>query len=92
MSDLLDRCPDLEAIAFANDAMAEGAYEVFEQRGIEAGRDILVTGFDDSPVAVNLVPPLTTVRADASELGYDAVTECLELCRSGKLSSRLVRS
>lgn len=92
VSDLLDRCPDLEAIAFANDAMAEGAYEVFEQRGIEAGRDILVTGFDDSPVAVNLVPPLTTVRADASELGYDAVTECLELCRSGKLSSRLVRS
>lgn len=92
VSELLDRCPDLEAIVFANDAMAEGAYEVFEQRGIEAGRDILVTGFDDSPVAVNLVPPLTTVRADAAELGYDAVMECTELRRSGKLSSRLVRS
>lgn len=92
VSELLDRCPDLEAIVFANDAMAEGAYEVFEQRGIEAGRDILVTGFDDSPVAVNLVPPLTTVRADAAELGYDAVMECNELRRSGKLSSRLVRS
>lgn len=92
VTELLDRCPDLEAIAFANDAMAEGAYEVFEQRGIEAGRDILVTGFDDSPVAVNLVPPLTTVRADASELGYDAVIECAELHRSGRLSCRLVRS
>lgn len=92
VSELLDRCPDLEAIVFANDAMAEGAYEVFEQRGIEAGRDILVTGFDDSPVAVNLVPPLTTVRADAAELGYDAVMECTELRKSGKLSSRLVRS
>ncbi|MDE7279784.1 MAG: substrate-binding domain-containing protein [Oscillospiraceae bacterium] len=92
VNELLDRCPDLEAIAFANDAMAGGAYEVFEQRGIEVGRDILVTGFDDSPVAVNLVPPLTTVRADAAELGYDAVMECVELRKSGKLSSRLVRS
>lgn len=92
VSELLDRCPDLEAIAFANDAMAGGAYEVFEQRGIEVGKDILVTGFDDSPVAVNLIPPLTTVRADAAELGYDAVMECDELRKSGKLSSRLVRS
>ena len=92
VNELLDRCPDLEAIAFANDAMAGGAYEVFEQRGIEVGKDILVTGFDDAPVAVNLVPTLTTVRADAAELGYDAVIECTELRKSGKLSSRLVRS
>ncbi|MCM1023484.1 MAG: GGDEF domain-containing protein [Prevotella sp.] len=89
---LLDRCPDLEAIAFANDAMAGGAYEVFEERGIEVGKDILVTGFDDAPVAVNLVPPLTTVRADAAELGYDAVVECMAYSKTGKLNSRLVRS
>lgn len=92
VEELLDRCPDLEAIAFANDAMASGAYEVFEKRGIEVGKDILVTGFDDAPVAVNLVPPLTTVRADAAELGYDAVAECLEFQKTGKLSSRLVLS
>ncbi|MBD5145857.1 MAG: GGDEF domain-containing protein [Ruminococcus sp.] len=92
VNELLDRCPDLEAIVFANDAMAGGAYEVFEQRGIEVGKDILVTGFDDAPVAVNLVPTLTTVRADAAELGYDAVVECMNLKESGKLRSRLVRS
>lgn len=92
VEELLDRCPDLEAIAFANDAMASGAYEVFEKRGIEVGKDIYITGFDDSPTAVNLVPPLTTVRADASELGYDAVIGCLEYREKGTLSSRLVRS
>ncbi|MDE6599333.1 MAG: GGDEF domain-containing protein [Oscillospiraceae bacterium] len=92
VNELLDRCPDLEAIVFANDAMAGGAYEVFEQRGIEVGKDILVTGFDDAPVAVNLVPTLTTVRADAAELGYGAVIECMNLKESGKLNSRLVRS
>lgn len=89
---LLERCPDLQAVVFANDAMAGGAYEVFEKRGLEIGKDIYVTGFDDSPVAVNLVPPLTTVRADASELGYDAVISCLEYREKGVLSSRLVRS
>ncbi len=92
VNELLDRCPDLDAIAFANDAMASGAYEVFEQRGIEVGKDIFVTGFDDSPVAATLIPPLTTVRADASELGYVAVLECMEYKKTGELSNRRVRS
>ena len=90
--ELLDRCPDLDAVSFANDAMVTGAYEVFQERGIEPGKDILVTGFDDSPVASSLVPPLTTVGADASELGYDAVMECGRLNEGLEISSCLVRS
>lgn len=92
INELLDRCPDLEVIAFANDAMAGCAYEVLAERDIEIGRDIFITGFDDSPNASTLVPPLTTVRADASELGYDAVLECLEYSKTGKLNSGRVRS
>lgn len=90
--ELLDRCPDLEAIAFANDAMVVGAYEVFQERGIEVGRDILVTGFDDSPTATALTPQLTTVNADASALGYDAVLECLKIVDGLPLESRTVLS
>lgn len=89
---LLDRCPDLEAIIFANDAMVIGAYEVFQERGIEVGKDILVTGFDDSPAATTLTPQLTTVNADAAELGYDAVLECLKLADGLPLESRTVLS
>ncbi len=89
---LLDRCPDLEAIIFANDAMVTGAYEVFQERGIEVGKDILVTGFDDSPAATTLTPPLTTVNADAAELGYDAVLECLKIIDGLPLESRTVLS
>lgn len=92
VEELLDRCPDIEAIVFANDAMAGGAYEVFERRGLEIGTDILVTGFDNSPIAANLVPPLTTVNADASELGYNAVMECLEYKNTSKINSRPVQS
>ena len=70
---LLNRNPDIEAICFANDQMAIGGYQAVHDRAYTIGKDILVTGFDDSPAAVNLVPNLTTVRADASELGYKAV-------------------
>lgn len=90
--ELLDRCDDLEAIVFANDAMVVGAYDVFKERGIEPGKDILVTGFDDSPVASTLMPALTTVGADAAELGYDAVIQCPEILKSKGVSNKLVPS
>lgn len=48
-----------------------------EERGIRPGKDILVTGFDDDPVAEELNPHLTTVKADPSELGYHAVQEAV---------------
>lgn len=90
--ELLKKCPDLEAICFANDSMAEGAYDVFEEMGLEPGRDILVTGFDDSPVASTLMPPLTTVSADASELGYGAVLECKKAIGASGITHTLVPS
>ena len=90
--ELLDRCPDLEAIAFANDGMVLGAYEVFEERGLEVGHDILVTGFDNIPDAATLSPPLTTVNADAYELGYAAVLECQNIKKNIPIKSKQVRS
>ena len=35
-----------------------------EERGIRPGKDILVTGFDDDPVAESLIRIPTTVKAD----------------------------
>ncbi|MCH5350315.1 MAG: substrate-binding domain-containing protein, partial [Oscillospiraceae bacterium] len=90
--ELLDRCPDLEAIVFANDSMALGAYEVFKERNIEVGRDILVTGFDNVPDSATVTPPLTTVNADASELGYNAVIECQKIRDNIPITSQRVRS
>lgn len=73
VADLLDRNPDLDAVVFANDMMALGAYRVFEERGIKVGQDISVVGFDDALCATNMTPNLTTVKADAAQLGYYAV-------------------
>ena len=72
---LLDRNPGLDAIMFANDLMALGAYKVFEKRGIEVGKDILVAGFDDDIFSSSMTPPLTTVEASSADLTYKAMLD-----------------
>lgn len=73
VGNLLDRHPDIEAIAFANDEMAFGGYEVLKERGLKVGRDILFTGFDNSPQTRLINPPLSSVYADAVEMSYRAM-------------------
>lgn len=51
------------------------------------GKDILVTGFDDSDIAMRLKPMLTTVRTNVDEMGYRSVCVAYEMIRTGKTSS-----
>lgn len=78
VNELLSKNDDLEAILFANDRMVIGAYNVFKERGIAPGKDILVTGFDDDSFSSTLDPSLTTVEANSEELTYKAVLKTLE--------------
>ncbi len=92
---LLDAHPEIDALCFANDQMALGGYNVLKRRGIEIGKDIAVTGFDDSPLALALDPALSTVRANASNLGYRSVHEAIHLIKDGhttisKLNSSMI--
>lgn len=75
VEDMLAENPDLDAIVCCNDAMATAAYEVLASHNIAIGDDISVIGFDDIELAKHLSPPLATVRADASELGFRAVLQ-----------------
>lgn len=76
---LLDDNPDIDAICFANDMMCKGGYKAIEERGLVVGKDISVTGYDDSEVATGIRPMLTTVRADAAGLGYSAVIKAIDI-------------
>ena len=91
VADLLDRHPDLEAIVFANDQMASGGYNVLKQRNLEPGKDILITGFDNSSVAMLLEPHLASVKADTKELAYLAVLESLNVMK-GEQVNKYVKS
>lgn len=86
VGDLIDRNEGrIDAICFANDMMCKGGYKAIERRGLRVGTDIAVTGYDDSEVALALRPRLTTVRADASALGYRAVAEAVRLAKREKV-------
>ena len=92
VGDLLDRNPDLEAIVFANDQMAIGGYTAIKAHGLEIGKDILVTGYDDSPVSIVLDPPLTTVHNSVITIGYQSVFEAVNLINTGKTNVSILNS
>ncbi|MET7296125.1 LacI family DNA-binding transcriptional regulator [Streptomyces griseoloalbus] len=70
MRELLDRCPDLDAVFAANDLTAAGALRVLREHGRRVPDDVAVVGFDDMlPIAEQTEPPLTTVRQDIEEMG-----------------------
>lgn len=75
---LLDNNPDAEAIASANDEMCRSIYRVVKKRGLEVGKDIAVTGFDDIEPAAYDTPPLTTLRQDGFRMGEMAFEMAME--------------
>lgn len=74
---LLDRNPDCDAVMCVNDDMAVVFYDILRKRGKIIGRDIMLVGFDDSPFAAKLDPPLASVKADAYAMGYRAVEKVI---------------
>lgn len=60
-SELLQRCPDIDALFIASDLMAVGAMRVLSEEGVRVPDDIAVVGFDDFAIAGVTDPPLTTI-------------------------------
>ena len=73
---LLEITPLPDAIVACNDLMALGAISAAQERGLVIGKDIAITGFDDTPMAEHSHPPLTTVHQPVYKIG-GMVTEML---------------
>jgi LacI family transcriptional regulator len=69
---LLQKTPRPTAIFAANDDMAAGAMMVAHQMGIKIPAELSVAGFDDTPVARQLWPALTTVRQPILQMAKKA--------------------
>ncbi|MFF5175838.1 LacI family DNA-binding transcriptional regulator [Micromonospora sp. NPDC000089] len=69
MRQLLDACPDLDAVFVASDLMAFGALRTLRDAGRRVPEDVAVIGFDDAPIAQQAEPPLTTVFQPVEEMG-----------------------
>ena len=69
---LLDQDPVPTAILAFSDAVADSVVRVARERGLRVPDDLSVVGFDDSPLARRMTPPLTTVRQDVDAKGRAA--------------------
>lgn len=78
-----EKLPD--ALICANDDMALGAYLEFCRRGVQIGKDIILTGFDHTSDASNLTPKITTVEKPQGQIGYEA---CKALAKRQQTASR----
>jgi LacI family transcriptional regulator len=70
---LLDLPSPPTALLCATDRIAIGALSALSQRGLTAGRDVSVIGYDDLPFAANTHPPLTTMRQPIAAEGRELV-------------------
>lgn len=67
------------ALFAANDSLAFRAIELSRAAGGRVPGDLAVVGFDDIPLAQEMVPPLTTVQIPLNEVGRRAACHLLDL-------------
>ncbi|HUA82006.1 MAG TPA: LacI family DNA-binding transcriptional regulator [Dyella sp.] len=65
------------AIFAADDDMAVGAIWAAAEAGVSIPREISICGFDDTTIATQVWPPLTTVHQPVREMGRRATQELL---------------
>lgn len=92
----LDENPEAEAFFCVNDDTALGLCKEMKKRGLVPGKDIHVFGYDNTILAAQSKPSVSSVWADSSELGakaFDMVMRMLagEKIASQSLATRFVR-
>lgn len=74
---LLDQSPRPTAIFASNDEMAAGVLFAARVRGIAVPEELSIVGFDDTPIASRVWPPLTTVRWPIVAMGRSAALKLI---------------
>jgi LacI family transcriptional regulator len=71
--DLLSRHPEITALFAVNDEIAVNAMYAAQELGLRVPQDISIVGYDDTYLAVNVSPKLTTMHVDTAAMGRAAV-------------------
>ena len=67
------------AIFCMADRVAGGVYDYLEEKGMKAGQDISVTGYDDQDISEYFRPGLTTAELPLSEIGRKSAQLLLDM-------------
>jgi DNA-binding LacI/PurR family transcriptional regulator len=88
MNQLLQLPSQPTAVVACNDLMALGAISAAQKHGLVVGRDVVVTGFDDIPLAEHSHPSLTTVCQPIYDIGRRICGMLIELLQGNELAER----
>lgn len=66
------------AVFAGNDEMAIGVYQAVRRAGQRIPEDMSIVGYDDTPIASRVWPPMTTVRLPIRDMGAAAVKLVLD--------------
>ncbi|MEF2615673.1 GGDEF domain-containing protein [Faecalibacillus faecis] len=81
---LFNHLPEL--VVCANDNLAHGVIVYFQQKGLEVGKDVYVTGFDNITIAKASSPRITTISRDYHTITYTALKTARDLIMKKKIS------
>jgi DNA-binding LacI/PurR family transcriptional regulator len=87
---LLDSGREIDGIVALSDILALGALRELTRRGLTAGHQVGVTGFDDSPLADVVSPGLTSLRQPMDEIAGELI-EILTGAPDGSPTERLLQ-
>ncbi|WP_291144317.1 LacI family DNA-binding transcriptional regulator [Hydrogenophaga sp.] len=79
--DLVRTRPDVDAIFFCNDDLAQGGLLAALRLGVAVPQQIAVAGFNDLSGSDQMLPPLTTVRTPRRAVGEAGARTLLALLR-----------
>lgn len=79
LAQALQRSPDIDALFFCNDDIAQGALLEALRRGIPVPERVAIVGFNDLPGSDQMLPPLTTVRTPRGTIGAESAHMLLAL-------------
>lgn len=74
---LLNRADRPTAIFAGNDEMAIGIYTSARKAGLRVPDDLSIVGFDDTPMAARMWPPMTSVLLPIRNMGREAAESLL---------------
>lgn len=81
IQDALEKYPDTDGIFTSGDLIAAQALQVCAQLGKRVPKDIKIVGFDDSLIATQTCPQITTIRQPLKEMAEAAVRIIVQINR-----------
>jgi LacI family gluconate utilization system Gnt-I transcriptional repressor len=79
LAQIMKQNPDVDAIFFCNDDLAQGALLAAMRMGISVPHQVAIAGFNDLTGSDQMWPPLTTVKTPRARVGEAAAKMLLQL-------------